>query len=250
MEVPVHRPPVLQGLSCSSLELEFIPDAWRKGVCQALHNFSFGNREMWFNKCVMDSWFRVNVPSCPSSVGAFPDFPRAQSLSPLWCLRGWGGHGVGVEWQGHVCLASRLIKEFDEVHYWLFGRQPIMALTGGRGYLGFGFFFCVWLVVLKWQDLNSLWSHSQCASKHLSGSFTVSALSPCQLFIWVYSNEERNFCQAAQQVRKHSTQFTHSISFTINCPDCYGTCFYHQRSAVSFVQSSFPPEAKSDVKFR
>lgn len=65
----------------------------------------------------MDSWFCVNVPSCPSSVVALPDLPRAQSLSPLWCLQtGEGGVGGGE----HVCLVSSLIKEFDEAHHWLF----------------------------------------------------------------------------------------------------------------------------------
>lgn len=54
----------------------------------------------------MDSWFPVNVPSCPSSVVALADLPRAQSFSPPWSLEGGGD----------IRLVSTLIKEFDEVH--------------------------------------------------------------------------------------------------------------------------------------
>lgn len=88
-------------------------------------------------------------------------------------------------------------------------------------------------VVLKWQDLNSLSSNSQCAFnfKHLFGGFTVYELSPCQLFIWVHS-KEGNFCQTALQVRKHSIQSKHSVFFTIICTDCYRACLCHQRPPV------------------
>lgn len=52
----------------------------------------------------MDSWFPVNVPSCPSSLVALADLPRAHSFSPLWCLEG----------VGDIRLVSSLIKEFHE----------------------------------------------------------------------------------------------------------------------------------------
>lgn len=79
-------------------------------------------------------------PAVPAALVPSQTFPE---LSYCVLCGACGGKG-DMEWggQGHICLASSLIKEFDEVHYWLFGRQPIMALTGGRGYLGFGF-FCV-----------------------------------------------------------------------------------------------------------
>lgn len=54
-----------------------------------------------------------------------------------------------------------------------------------------GFFF-VWLVVLKWRDVNSpSKQQSMCFQASVGQLYCLRSLS-CQLFIWVYSNEERD----------------------------------------------------------
>lgn len=186
---------------------------------------------MWFNRSVMNSWFRVNVPSCPNSIVASPDLPRAQSLSPLWCLQGVGG--------GDMCVCLLVwVKSLMRFTTGCFEDNQLQHLLGESNIWGLDLLLL--LLNLFWSDkIWILYEATVSAFKHLFGGFTVYEFSPCQLLIWVYS-KERNFCQAALQVRKPCRPSVVSSSPSTTLPikeHAYATKGYLSGTCSFFLSS-------------
>lgn len=237
----MYRPPVLQGLSCSSFELALIPDAWGKGVCWALHNFSFGNRELWFNREVMDSRFSVNVPSCPSSVVALPDLPRAQSLSPLWCLQMEEGE-VG---EGSTCVWFQVwLKSLMRLTTGCFKHNQLQRLLREEDIWGLRFLF-VWFVVLKWilceATVNELPS--------ICWAVLLFALSLLASYSFEYIQMRRETLPGCPPGQKASHTVPAECLLHHQLHWLLRSMFMPPKVAcVAFVHSSFPAEAQRDVR--
>lgn len=99
---------------------------------------------------------------------------------------GWGGG------EGSTCVWFQVwLKSLMRLTTGCFKDNQLQCLLREGDIWGLGFLF-VWFVVLKWRDVNSpLKQQSMCFQASVGQLYCLRALS-CQLFIWVYSNEERD----------------------------------------------------------